>query len=91
MEPAGKREIIENSKYRKAIMPTPTTIEITKRLKQKVIRFVKKNKSITNRQCRELLGLGPDQVVHVFKKMVEDGELVQEGKTVSTKYRLPPN
>jgi predicted HTH transcriptional regulator len=69
-------------------MPTPTTIEITKRLKQKVIRFVKKNKSITNRQCRELLSLGPDQVVHVFNKMVEDGELVREGKTVSTRYRL---
>jgi predicted HTH transcriptional regulator len=70
-------------------MPTPTTIDVTKRLKQKVIRFVKKNKSITNRQCRELLGLGSDQVIHVFNKMVEDGELVREGKTVSTKYCLP--
>ena len=71
-------------------MPSPTTIEVTEELKQKVIRFIKKNKSISNKECRELLGLGYDQAIFLFNKMVEDGDVIREGKTSSIKYRLPP-
>lgn len=53
------------------------------------MRFIKRNKSITNRQCRELLDLGYDQVIDLFNQMVENGEVVREGKTASIKYRLP--
>lgn len=70
-------------------MPSLTTVEVTKDMKLKVIRFIKKNKSITNRQCRELLGLGYDQAINLFNKMVETGEVIREGKTSSVKYRLP--
>lgn len=73
----------------KEIMPSITTLEVTEEMKLKVIRFIKKNKSITNRQCRELLGLGYDQVINLFNKMVVSGELEREGKTSSVKYRLP--
>lgn len=70
-------------------MPSPTTIEITPEMKLKIVRFIRKNKSITNRQCRELLGLGYDQVINLFNKMVETGDVIREGKTSSVRYRLP--
>ena len=66
-----------------------TTIVVTKGLRDKVLRYVKHNGYITNRQCRDLLGLGYDQVIALFKRMVESGELVRTGKTASTKYLLP--
>ena len=64
-------------------------IEMTDALKQKIFKFVKQKGSITNRQCRELLGIGYDQAISLFNKMVDTGELVREGKTSSVKYRLP--
>ena len=70
-------------------MSSKTTIEVTVEMKQKVIRFIKKNKFVTNRQCRDLLGLGYDQVISLFNKMVDAGEVIREGKTSSVKYRLP--
>ena len=70
-------------------MKTITTIKVTEDIMRKVIRFVKQNGFITNRQCRELLGIGYDQVTKLFNKMVESGELIREGKTSSVRYRLP--
>ncbi len=70
-------------------MRLKTTINITIEMKQSILRFVKKNKFITNRQCRKLLDLGYDQVMKLLNAMVASGELVREGKTSSVKYRLP--
>ncbi len=70
-------------------MRLTTTIEISKEMRQTVIKYVKKNGSITNRQCRELLELGYDQVIRLFNSMVDSGELIREGKTTSVKYTLP--
>lgn len=70
-------------------MKQTTTIEITKTMRQTVIAFVKKNGYITNRQCRDLLDLGYDQVIRLFNSMVSSGELIREGKTSSVKYMLP--
>lgn len=70
-------------------MATITTLEISKEMRQTVIKFVKKNGHITNRQCRELLDLGYDQVIRLFNSMVDSGELMREGKTSSVKYTLP--
>ena len=69
-------------------MPLITTFIATVEMKQKVIQFIKNNKSITNKQCRLLLGLGYEQVIRLFNKMVESGELLREGKTSSVKYRM---
>jgi predicted HTH transcriptional regulator len=66
-----------------------TTIEVNEDIKQKVITFVKQNGFITNRQCRVLLGIGYEQAIMVFNKLVESGELIREGRTSSVKYRLP--
>lgn len=66
-----------------------TTIEVNEDIKQKVIMFVKQNGFITNRQCRVLLGIGYEQAITVFNKLVESGELIREGRTSSVKYRLP--
>ena len=70
-------------------MKSTVIIEVTEAIKQKVFKFVKQNGFITNRQCRELLGIGYDQAITLFNNLVETGELVREGKTSSVKYRLP--
>jgi len=70
-------------------MKSTTTIEVNQDIKQKVIKFVKQNGFITNRQCRVLLGIGYEQAITLFNKLVESGELIREGITSSIKYRLP--
>ena len=65
-----------------------TKIEVTEDVKQKVIKFVMQNGFITNRQCRALLGIGYEQAITLFNKLVESGELIREGKTSSVRYRL---
>jgi predicted HTH transcriptional regulator len=67
-----------------------TTLLITKEMKEKVIRFVKYNGSITNKECRRLLEIGYDQAITLFNLMVKSNELVRVGKTSSIKYVLPP-
>ena len=69
-------------------MKSTSIIEITDDIKHKVVKYLKHNGYITNRQCRELLGIGYDQVITLFNKMVAAGELIREGKTTSVKYRL---
>jgi hypothetical protein len=69
-------------------MPLITSFIATDEMKQKVIQFIKNNKYITNKQGRLLLGLGYEQVICLFNKMVESGELLREGKTSSVKYRM---
>jgi len=64
-------------------------IEATEDARQKVLKFVTQNGCITNRQCRLLLGIGYGQAIALFRKFVESGELIREGKTSSVRYRLP--
>lgn len=71
------------------LVSTTRKVEITNEMKRKVIIFVKKNGSITNRQCRPLLDLGYDQVITLFRHMVNRGELIREGKTTNIRYVLP--
>jgi len=67
----------------------PTTvIAVTITIRRKVIAYVKKHGYITNRQCRDLLGLGYDQVISLFNRMVEAEELERQGKTSGIKYVL---
>lgn len=67
-------------------MPTPTKVEISDAMKDRVYKFIKKTGSINNRQCRELLGISYDQAIHFFNQMVENNELKREGKASATKY-----
>lgn len=69
-------------------MKSTTTIEVNEDNKQRIIEFVKQNDFITNRQCRVLLGIGYEQAIILFNKLVESGELIREGRTSSVKYRL---
>ena len=57
-----------------------TTIEVNEDIKQKVIKFVKQNGFVTNRQCRVLLGIGYEQAITLFNNLVGSGELIREGK-----------
>jgi hypothetical protein len=70
-------------------MKSPVNIAITEDIKLKVFKYIKQNGFITNRQCRDLLGIGYDQAITLFNNMVNANELIREGKTSSIKYRLP--
>lgn len=70
-------------------MKSITKIEVTEDIKQRVIKFIKENDFITNRQCRVLLGIGYEQAITVLNALVESGNLIREGKTSTVKYRLP--
>ncbi len=70
-------------------MKSTTNIEITEDIKRRIYKYIKQNGSITNRQCRDLLGIGYDQAIALFNKMVNANTLIREGKTSSVKYRLP--
>ena len=50
-----------------------TVVTVTKALRSKVLDYVRRNGHITNRQCRDLLELGYDQVISLFNQMVEMG------------------
>ena len=69
-------------------MKSTTKIEVTEDIKQRVIKFVKQNGFITNRQCRVLLGIGYEQAITLLNTLVESGDLIREGKTSAVKYRL---
>ena len=73
----------------KANEKSTTTLVATKALRRQVITFIKQNGYITNRQCRDLLEIGYDQVISLFNQMLEAGELKREGKTSGIKYVLP--
>ena len=70
-------------------MNSTINIEVTEDIRQKVASFVIQNGYITNRQCRLLLGVGYGQAITLFRKLMESGELVREGKTSAVRYRLP--
>lgn len=69
-------------------MKSAITIEVSVETKEKVIKFVKQNGFITNRQCRLLLGIRFEQAITLFNNLVGSGKLIREGKTSSVKYRL---
>jgi len=58
-------------------------------IRRKVLCYIRVNGSITNRECRQLLGIGYDEAIALFNAMVSSGELVRIGKTASTRYVLP--
>ena len=70
-------------------MSSTTNFEVTQDVRQKVIKFVIQNGFITNRQSRLLLGIGYEQAIALFRKLVESGDLIREGRTSSVRYRLP--
>ncbi len=66
-----------------------TTIEVTKTIKHKVIAYVCTHGSISNRECRDLLGIGYDQAIALFNHMINAGELARVGKAAGIRYVLP--
>lgn len=64
-------------------------IEITPELTQKVLSYIRRNGSITNRQCRGMFNLSYDQCKTLFAHFVETGVVQRVGKNKGTKYILP--
>ena len=70
-------------------LSTTRKVDITDEMKRKVIIFVRRHAYITNRQCCPFLDLGYDQVITLFRHVVNRGDLIREEKTANTKYILP--
>jgi len=56
----------------------------------RIVTYVRQYTSISNAQCRELLGLRRRQAHSVLKKAVEKGLLVRVGEKRGARYVLPP-
>jgi len=56
---------------------------------KKIMDYVEKNGSITNRECRALTGLSYDQGIKLGTALVLLGMLRKEGAGSTTKYVIP--
>ena len=57
---------------------------------EKVSAFLKNNRSIRNRELREIASVGYDQAIDFFTKALKAKRLVRLGTGSSTAYLLPP-
>lgn len=64
-------------------------VEITPELRQQVVSYIRRNGSITNRQCRAAFNLSYDQCTTLFTYFVETGVVQRVGRNKGTKYILP--
>ena len=55
-----------------------------------VLDYVAKQGAITNRECREVTGLGYDSSIKIFGALCLMGMLRKTGAASGTKYVLPP-
>lgn len=56
--------------------------------KEKIIEYVKKHGTISNKEAREVLGLADSTTKRILKEMVEENTLVIEGERKARKYLL---
>jgi predicted HTH transcriptional regulator len=56
---------------------------------KKIIAYIRQSGSITNAECRELLGTNLDVTSYHLKKMTEKGLIKRMGKRRWTRYELP--
>lgn len=55
-----------------------------------VLDYVDKNGSITNRECRELLGISYDHSLKLLGELAANGILLRTGASSTTKYVREP-
>ncbi|WP_155317659.1 winged helix-turn-helix transcriptional regulator [Desulfosarcina alkanivorans] len=56
---------------------------------KKIIGYIQQQGSITNAECRELLGTNLDETSYILKKMTDKGVIKRLGKGRWTRYELP--
>lgn len=56
---------------------------------EKVLTLVVEQGSVTRKEIEKLLGIGQTTCGRLLKRMIENGQIVQEGKGKNTHYRLP--
>ena len=54
-----------------------------------VLRYLRENESIANKEFRGFSNLSYDQIITLFNRMMREGVLVRVGKTSGTRYVLP--
>ncbi len=95
-EGSGKTPQIETSDNAfKIILPNLNAQNEKKQLstesdsqEEKVIRLARKQGMVTRKEVERLLGIGQTTSGRLLKKMMENGQLIQEGKGKTTCYRL---
>ena len=65
----------------------PTSESLTD--EEQTIAYVREHGSITNAECRQLLGIDLQRVSYLLKKLAAEGVLRREGTRRWTRYRLP--
>ena len=55
---------------------------------EKIIKYLKTNRTINNKDARELLGLADSTTKRILKEMVDKGILIVEGERKTRKYLL---
>ena len=51
--------------------------------------YLETHSSINNRSLRSISGVNYDQAINIFRHMIDEGNLIKEGKSSGTKYHLP--
>lgn len=81
-----KKQAVKTN-VKKPIKADKKPIEIDKR-EQAIVNYITANGSISNKEARELLNLADSTVKRLLKKMVDNGQLIAEGKNRSRVYKL---
>ena len=58
-------------------------------IRDRVLGYLRLSGSITNRECRHLIGIGYDEAIALFNAMVSSGQIIRVGKTCGIRYVLP--
>jgi predicted HTH transcriptional regulator len=56
---------------------------------ERILAHVREHGSISNAECRDLLGVKLQRASYLLKKMARDGQLKREGVRRWTRYQLP--
>lgn len=81
-----KKQAVKTN-VKKPIKADKKPIETDKR-EQAIVNYITANGSISNKEARELLNLADSTVKRLLKKMVDNGQLIAEGKNRSRVYKL---
>lgn len=77
------------TKYRLKVVDGEFIEEPLGKNEKKIIAHIQKQGSITNAECRELLGTKLDDTSYILKKMTDKGVIKRLGKGRWTRYEMP--
>jgi predicted HTH transcriptional regulator len=77
------------TKYRLRVLEDGTDRSPLGENEKKIIARIKQKGSVTNAECREILGMNLTDTSYLLKKLTKRGLIKQRGKHRWTRYELP--